>query len=175
MRLFSKLGAMEAAVTCPECDAEHTSRFASVSFSGPVDVARVLVRAAHTINAQGSTYLARLLPHRDGVIALPALPMPTLAVADGGALLVQWQQVGLAAGYLVELRPKGQDAPWASVGVASGKLEDAENLPAGLLGPQCAACRVNCLLADTPYEARVMYYTSWGCRSQASTRSAPCA
>lgn len=174
MRLFSKLGATEAMVSCPECDLEHTSRFASVSFSGPVDVARMLTRAAHTINAQGCTQLARLLPHRDGVVVLPALPMPTLAVADGGALLVQWQQVGLAAGYLVELRPKGQDAPWVSVGVASGKLEDSDDLPAGLLGPQCTACRVNCLLADTPYEARVMYYTSWGCRSQASVSSAPC-
>jgi len=174
MQLFSKLGATDVTITCPECDPTHQLRFASVLFSSPIDVARMLVRAAHTVNAQGSTQLARLLPHRDGVVGLPALPMPNLSIADGGALLVQWQQVGLAAGYLVELRPRGVDAPWASVGVASGKLEDCDNLPAGLLGPQCAACRVNCVSADTAYEARVMYYTSWGCRSQASVSSAPC-
>lgn len=174
MRLFSKLGASDCVVTCPDCDPAHISRFATISFSGPADVARMLARAAHTINAQGCTQLARLLPHRDEVVALPALPVPALTVSDGGALLVQWQQVGLAAGYLVELRPRGADAPWASVGVASGKLEDADNLPPGLLGPQCAACRVNCISGETPYEARVTYYTSWGCRSQASAASAPC-
>lgn len=174
MRLFSKLGATDAIVTDTEDESASSLRFASVTFPGPIDVARMLVRAAHTINAQGTTHLARLLSHRDGVIALPPLPAPTLSVADGSALLVQWQQVGLAAGYLVELRPKGTNAPWASVGVASGHLEDSDNLPAGLLGPQCAACNVSSISADTLYEARVIYYSSWGCRSQASASSVPC-
>lgn len=195
MRLFLKLGATDAnVVTCTESEPSRM-RFASISFAGAVDVARMLVRAAHTINAQGCTQLAKLLPHREGVIALPALPTPSLTTAQGGALLVQWQQVGLAAGYRVELRPKDGDSPWASVGVASEELEDSKNLPAGLLGPNgsasrdcenrpgganligshCSACRVNCIAADTAYEARVMYYTSWGCRSQASASSAPCA
>jgi len=175
MRLFQKLGASEAVVTTSESDDADACRFASVSFSGPVEIARFLGRAAHTINEQGSTSLARLGPHREGVVVLPALPKPTLSVSEGGALMVQWTQVSLAAGYLVELRPKGTDVPWASVGVATGHLEDsAGNLPAGLLGPQCAACRVNCLSPDVPYEARVTYYTSWGCRSQASAASPAC-
>lgn len=176
MRLFSKLGASDATVMCPEADPLDVRSFVSISFRDTIDIARMLVRAAHTINEQGSTQLARLGPHREGVVALPAVSRPTIAPAERGALLVEWTQVGIAAGYLVELRPHGVNAPWASVGVASGRLEDASpSLPEGLLGPQCAACRVNGLAAGRLYETRVTYYTTWGCRSQASATSTPCA
>lgn len=68
----------------------------------------------------------------------------------------------------------GEDAPWASVDVAAGVLDDPHHLlPAGLLGPQCAACRVNSLRTEVPYEARVTYYAACGCRSQASASSVP--
>jgi len=190
MRLFSKLGAKEAIVTHPD-DASGASAavspsfngFASITFSGPVDIARMLVRAAHTINEQGSTQLARLGPCRRGVgqppiAALPALPMPVVTAVDNGALLVSWSQVSLAAGYSVELRPVGEDAQWSSVDVAAGSLEDPQSaplLPSGLLGPQCAACKVNSLRTDVPYEARVKYFTLCGCCSQASSSSVPVA
>lgn len=47
-------------------------------------------------------------------------------------------------------------------------------LPAGLLGPRCAACRVNSLREDVPYEARVTYFAVCGCRSHPSLSSLPC-
>jgi len=182
-KLLSKLGATDAVVTWAEGDQlREACGFASVSFAGPIEIARVLCRAAHTINDQGSTQLARLGPRRgDGeVVALPALPTPIVSPGEPGALLVQWTQVTLAAGYLVELRPMESGSPsssaaWITVGVGSGRLEGtADDLPADLLGPQCSACRVNSLSRDTAYEARVCYFAACGCRSQVSSTSAPC-
>lgn len=185
MRLFSKLGASEAIVTNPEgsCDSDAATGFASIFFGGPVDVARLLCRAAHTISEQGATQLARLGPCRvshiadEHVAVLPALPVPTLSAVDDGALLVQWSQVGLAAGYLVELRPVGNGSPWSPVTAASaGRPQDAAHgLPGGLLGAQCSACRVSSTHPGVPYEARVTYLAACGCRSQASACSAPLA
>lgn len=182
MRLFGKLGASEATVSRLE-NAGWANGFATVSFpNGPIDIARMLVRAAHTINEQGATQLARLssgAPHGVdslGAPLLPALPVPTL-VPDGDALMVRWSQVSVAAGYLVELRPVGEDAAWSSVDVAAGILQEVPGgvqLPSGLLGPQCAACRVNSMRLDVPYEARVTFFTAWGCKSQASAPSPPC-
>jgi hypothetical protein len=181
MRLFSKCGASKAVVTHPEDSGpDSADGFASVTFSGPVDIARMLGRAAHTINEQGSTTLARLGPCRQkpgepALVCLPALSTPTLSVVDTGALMVRWAQIGFAAGYLVELRPiggpDGDDYPWVSVDAAAGFLEKESAagglLPEGLLGSKCGACRVNNLRSDLPYEARVTYYVSSGCRSQA--------
>jgi len=192
MRLFGKLGATDAVVTHPDGfpGVEHAADnagFASVSFTGPPDVGRFLARAAHTISEQGATQLAHVgqCRRRDPKCtgsklpaALPALPTPTLTPPDDspGSLLVQWSQVSLAAGYSVELRPTGEDnAPWCSVAAATGRLEGEEGeLPSGLLGPSCTACRVNSLRSGVPYEARVAYYAACGCGSQKSASSVPC-
>jgi len=183
MRLFSKLGGSEAVVSHPD---GNDGGFASVTFpGGPLDIARFLVRAAHTINEQGATQLARLSTgtgfgaDTSGGPVLPALPAPMLSPVDGNALMVRWTQakVSLAAGYYVELRPLAEDSKWSSVTVAAGVLEAQPGgirLPAGLLGPQCTACRVDSIRADVPYEARVTYFTACGCQSQASPNSAPC-
>eukprot|EP00929_Paragymnodinium_shiwhaense_P013629 TRINITY_DN121470_c0_g1_i1.p1 TRINITY_DN121470_c0_g1~~TRINITY_DN121470_c0_g1_i1.p1 ORF type:complete len:850 (+),score=170.28 TRINITY_DN121470_c0_g1_i1:156-2705(+) len=106
---------------------------------------------------------------------LPALPTPTLQVAEGSSLLVNWSQVSLAAGYLIELRPVGEDAAWSSVAANVGQLEgnEEEELPNGLLGPNCTACRVNSLRPGVAYEARVAYFATCGCHSQPSESSAP--
>ncbi|CAK0897305.1 unnamed protein product, partial [Prorocentrum cordatum] len=141
---------------------------------------------AYPFATRGSTTLARLGPCRrqpgePALVSLPALSTPTLSVVDTGALMVRWAQIGFAAGYLVELRPvggpAGDDYPWVSVDAAAGFLEkDSATgglLPEGLLGSRCGACRVNNLRTDLPYEARVTYYVSCGCRSQASACTPP--
>merc|ERR1719265_371770 len=66
MRFFSKVGATEAIVAHPDSRAGTTGGFASVTFSGPAEVARLLARVAHTISEQGATQLARLGPCRSG-------------------------------------------------------------------------------------------------------------
>lgn len=194
MRLFGKLHAVEAVVTYPSgADAVGDCGFASVSFSCPEQVARFLARATHTISEQGATQLAHVGPCRrraartaaagavggdadDGKLAaLPALPRPTLQTVEDDALLVQWSQVNLAAGYLVELRPVGEDSPWCSVAAATGQREvNEDGLPEGLLGPTCTACRVNSLRSGVPFEARVAYFAACGCGSQPSVGSIPC-
>lgn len=186
MRLFLKLGASEAKVTHPSGDPADKENpfdgFASVVFASSVDVARFLVRAAHTINgAAGSTVLARLGPVRRrprgtaGAGLLPAMPQPTASLVEEGSLIARWSQVSLAVGYSVELRPCVEDSVWASVDVAAGSLEDAKDgtLPEGLLGPHCSACRVDSLRLDCKYEARVTYFVACGCFSQASESSQP--
>lgn len=180
MRFFSKIGATEAVVAHPDSRSAGVTGslgFASVTFAGPADVARLLARVAHTISEQGATQLARLGPCRAGHDrgTLPALSMPALSMAEGGALLAQWSQVSLAAGYLVEFRPAG-GGTWSAVAAAAGRLDDPTgSLPPGLLGPQCSACKVNSCRTDVSYEARITYYAECGCHSQVSAPSAPCA
>eukprot|EP00747_Dinoflagellata_sp_TGD_P166012 gnl/TRDRNA2_/TRDRNA2_188161_c0_seq1.p1 gnl/TRDRNA2_/TRDRNA2_188161_c0~~gnl/TRDRNA2_/TRDRNA2_188161_c0_seq1.p1 ORF type:complete len:937 (-),score=186.10 gnl/TRDRNA2_/TRDRNA2_188161_c0_seq1:122-2581(-) len=194
MRLFSKLGATEAVTTHPDTGGQKTQKtgYASISFGGPVDVARVLVRAAHTINEQGATFLARLgAPRLDGGAMLPALPRPALIAADGGkALHMQWSQVGLAIGYEVELRTAAFGAaergPWTKVATsgdggvtpssssAVSLAVRCQRLPKGLFGAQVSACRLSGLQGDTAYEARIMYFSASGFHSEPSSASAPC-
>eukprot|EP00927_Polykrikos_kofoidii_P053925 TRINITY_DN48441_c0_g1_i1.p1 TRINITY_DN48441_c0_g1~~TRINITY_DN48441_c0_g1_i1.p1 ORF type:complete len:812 (-),score=131.48 TRINITY_DN48441_c0_g1_i1:296-2731(-) len=187
MRLFGKLHAVEGVVTYPNGADDHDAcGFASVSFSCPEHVGRFLARATHTISEQGATQLAHVGPCRrrrhagagntvGDVASLPALPRPTLQATEDGALLVQWSQVNLAAGYLVELRPIGDSSPWCSVAAATGQREvNEDGLPEGLLGPTCTACRVNSLRGDVPFEARIAYFAACGCGSQPSVGSIPC-
>jgi len=200
MRLFAKLGASEAFVMHSDSGSGVDCGYASITFSGPTDVARMLSRAAHTINEQGITQLARLGPSRcHDSVPLPALPAPTITL-NGSTLLVRWSQVGLAAGYVVELRPATSEEVWTAVAV-SGAPEDTvhkhdhlgvcgatagqkcagvtwdikekKGLPFGALGPQCTACKVNHLKVGVAYEARVTYFAPNGCRSQPSASSAP--
>lgn len=140
-----------------------------------------MVRAAHTINEAGSTQLARLGPCRPDQPAagtLPALPTPALSVVGGDSLLVRWSQVKLAAGYCVEVRPcDDEDGPWTSVNVSSECLKGNRpygTLPEGLLGPQCAGCKVNNVTRGVDYEARVTYFAACGYKSHVSASSAPC-
>jgi len=202
MRLFSKLGATEVVISHPEEAASNEegeepsvtgySRgrgFAAVTFPGPVQVARMLVRAAHTINEQGATQLARLLPCRRsssfGPPTLPALPIPTLSAEDG-SLMVRWAKVGLAVGYAVDLRPaleedeEDDETAWRRLDASSGLRAASEApsdtpLPSGLLGSNCSACRIaSGLEASRSFQARILYYASCGCRSQASAPSEAC-
>lgn len=177
MRLFTKIGAMSAQIVHPD-DSGSAAGFASISFSGPTDIARLLVRAAHTINEQGSTTLARLGPCRrrgatngdSAAATLPALPRPSLTEADGGSLLVRWSQIDLATGYFVEVRACGygdESAPWIPV---HNEVDGADSLSS-----QLAGCRVNSVIPAVPYQARVTYFAASGCRSQHSPPSAPCA
>jgi len=59
MRFFSKLGGKEAVVTPGH---GHATGCASISFSGPEQVAKFLVRATHTISESGITELAHVGP-----------------------------------------------------------------------------------------------------------------
>eukprot|EP00928_Gymnodinium_smaydae_P089944 TRINITY_DN73813_c0_g1_i1.p1 TRINITY_DN73813_c0_g1~~TRINITY_DN73813_c0_g1_i1.p1 ORF type:complete len:714 (-),score=94.06 TRINITY_DN73813_c0_g1_i1:99-2240(-) len=170
MRLFGKLGATEGVVTFPE-GRDDAAGYASLTFSGPEGVGRFLARTGHTISDQGATRIAYIRQHRRSIDGarpcLPALPTPILSFPEQDVLLVKWSQVSLAAGYLVELRPAGQDGPWRAVTAATGALEDNEDLPKGLLGPTCSSCRVTDVKSGVAYEARVSYYSPGGCKSEA--------
>jgi len=179
MRLFENFKAQEPLLARE--DAGPRGGFASVIFQGgPTDVAQFLLRTAIAMTVDGKARAARLgfnarAPQDLAQLPLlPAQPQPTLEAEEGGALMVRWQQVGMAVGYLVELRPFGDEAGWSPVDVSPGHHVDPHpSLPQGLLGPQCSACRVNSL-REVPYEARVMYYAASGCRSYHSKVSTPC-
>eukprot|EP00439_Symbiodinium_sp_Y106_P059566 s514_g8.t1 len=189
MRLFENFKAQEPLLARE--DAGPRGGFASVIFQGgPTDVAQFLLRTAIAMTVDGKARAARLgfnaRAPQDGFWDLTYLWELRTLSNEGGALMVRWQQVGMAVGYLVELRPFGDEAGWSPVDVSPGHHVDPHpSLPQGLLGPQCSACRVNSLReagrqhipargALVPYEARVMYYAASGCRSYHSKVSTPC-
>jgi len=173
MRFFSKQGATSAIVA----HAKGCS-FASITFPVAQEVATFLGRCAHAFADDKETRIATLHQHeptnhsRVQEARLPALPAPKLVPGgeEPGSALVIWAPLPLAVGYVVELRPAGLEAPWAAVNVA-GRLGSE----GGRFDPACSSCKVSGLREGFSYEARVTYYSSCGCRAEASDASEPCA
>lgn len=174
MRFFSKHGAVSSIVA----HAKGCS-FASITFQSMEDVARLLGRTAHAFADDKETRICSLHTHNFlpggesiHVPRLPALPAPSLTAGEEpGSLLVIWSPLILAAGYAVEIRPVGvPQATWSAVDVAAGRPGSER----GRFDADCSSCKVAGLLPGSVYEARVTYFASCGCRSEASDASPPC-
>eukprot|EP00931_Biecheleriopsis_adriatica_P052482 TRINITY_DN3052_c0_g3_i1.p1 TRINITY_DN3052_c0_g3~~TRINITY_DN3052_c0_g3_i1.p1 ORF type:complete len:798 (-),score=164.68 TRINITY_DN3052_c0_g3_i1:227-2620(-) len=168
MRFFSKQGASKVIVA----HARGCS-FASITFPSMQEVSTFLGRCAHAFADDKETRIATLHSHtmkRDEA-RLPALPAPTQTPGDEPAsILVTWAPLALAVGYVVEIRPAGTKVGWAAVDVANGSLGQKQDH----FGSATSSCRVSGLRPGFAYEARVTYYSSCGCRSEASDASQPC-
>eukprot|EP00929_Paragymnodinium_shiwhaense_P027168 TRINITY_DN16002_c0_g1_i1.p1 TRINITY_DN16002_c0_g1~~TRINITY_DN16002_c0_g1_i1.p1 ORF type:complete len:833 (-),score=196.55 TRINITY_DN16002_c0_g1_i1:114-2612(-) len=175
MRFFSKQGASNAIV------AHAKSRsFASVSFPSTTEVARFLGRSAHAFADDKETRIAKLLPLDPAAdtARLPALPAPSVHLGeDPGSLLIIWSPLVLAVAYSVELRVAGQEGTWCAVQADTNKLGTTGASAAGASGrfpSDSSSCKVLGLQINTPYEARVSYFTDCGTRSEASEASDFC-
>eukprot|EP00931_Biecheleriopsis_adriatica_P052480 TRINITY_DN3052_c0_g1_i1.p1 TRINITY_DN3052_c0_g1~~TRINITY_DN3052_c0_g1_i1.p1 ORF type:complete len:812 (-),score=183.61 TRINITY_DN3052_c0_g1_i1:164-2302(-) len=170
MRFFSKQGASKVIVA----HARGCS-FASITFPSMKEVSTFLGRCAHAFADDKETRIATLHNHtmkRDEA-RLPALPAPTQTPGEEPAsIIVTWAPLALAVGYVVELRPAGTKADWAAVDVTDGSLGQKQQ---GRFGSATSSCMVSGLRPGFAYEARVTYYSSCGCRSEASDASQPCA
>mmetsp|Transcript_49569 Transcript_49569/g.153008 ORF Transcript_49569/g.153008 Transcript_49569/m.153008 type:complete len:859 (+) Transcript_49569:47-2623(+) len=172
-RFFSKQGASDTIAT-----RARGCGFASVSFPSMAEVAKFLSRAAHAFTDDKETQIATLHgrricahPHAD-TPRLPALPAPTLMPGEfTGTLLVSWSPLVLAVGYSVEIRPAGVRAAWQGVDGATGGLKAGG---AGRFDKDRSSCKVTGLDATSAYEARVTYFTSCGCKAEASDVSERC-
>uniref|UniRef100_A0A7S4QMZ8 RRM domain-containing protein n=1 Tax=Alexandrium monilatum TaxID=311494 RepID=A0A7S4QMZ8_9DINO len=171
-RFFSKQGASDTIAT-----RARGCGFASVSFPSMAEVAKFLSRTAHAFTDDKETQIATLhgrrtctRPHAD-TPRLPALPAPSLLPGEiNGTLLVNWSPLVLAVGYSVELRPVGMCANWQGVDGATGSLTTS----ASRFDKDRSSCKVMGLDATRAYEARVTYFTSCGCRAEASDISERC-
>jgi len=134
-------------------------------------VAQFLAVENHSFTEETNTVLVHLQACRaGGAQTLPALPPPSLLQGDVGGVLVCWEPVSLAAAYKVEIRTAGAGS-WSPVD-AIGRVQ-----PAGaesLLGLQSTCLAICGLSAGLPYEARVSYVASCGCRCSPSDPSCPC-
>merc|ERR1719329_387019 len=97
---------------------------------------------------------------------------------DVGGVLVRWEPVSLATAYQVEIRALGAGS-WSPVD-AVGRVQPAGAAP--LLGIQNTCLAIEGLSSGLPYEARVSYVASCGCRcwpsdpscAAAAPSSTPC-
>lgn len=171
-RFFSKQGASDTIAT-----RARGCGFASVSFPSMGEVAKLLSRAAHAFTDDKETQIATLHgrrscahPHAD-TPRLPALPAPSLMPGDvSGVLLVNWSPLVLAVGYCVELRLAGIRAAWQTVDGVAGCLK----VGGSRFDKDRSSCKVTGLDATSAYEARVTYFTSCGCKAEASDISERC-
>lgn len=170
MRFFQKQGASGATVAHA-----RGGSFASAAFPSMAEVARFVARNIHTFADDKETRIARLLARRHNepdASRLPGLPAPVLLPSDeAGVLLVTWSPVVLATGYVVELRPAGVSAPWSAVDASDGHVGSDSG---GRFDQECSSCKVSGLPSNIVFEARVTYFTSCGCRSDASDPSEWC-
>lgn len=151
--------------------------YASISFPSTGEVTRFLSRTAHAFSDDRETRIASLLKCRRCANSsidsprLPALPAPSLTPGEEpGIGYVHWSPLVLAVSYVVELRPAGAQAPWSAVDSATGRLKKG----GGKFGMDCSSCKVMGLDVSSVYEARVIYFTSCGCRAEASDPSSRC-
>jgi len=174
MRFFSKHGALGAAIAHAK-----SGSFASVTFPSASEPTRFVARSVHTFADDKETRLARLEPrcHDGGSICgagtrLPGLPAPMLSSGiEPGMLVVTWSPVVLATGYSVDLRPAGVQANWSTVDASNGQLGGDGG---GRFGRDVSCCKVTGLPTNMVFEARITYYTTCGCQSDASDPSEWC-
>ena len=138
-------------------DLWSSSSFRSISFPSVKESATFLQRAAHAFADDKETRIAELLrPVAQAAPRLPALAAPSLAPAEPCCLVISWTPLQLAAHYVVELRPAVAEAEWTPVDLGGE----------GHFAHSCSSCKVSGLRPG-PYEARVIYISSCGCRSEA--------
>mmetsp|Transcript_86920 Transcript_86920/g.242447 ORF Transcript_86920/g.242447 Transcript_86920/m.242447 type:complete len:677 (+) Transcript_86920:86-2116(+) len=159
---FSKQGATKVALVW----AVGGTGYAAAHFPGVGAVSRLLGSEVHAFADETETRVATLLPASPAADQppLPALPRPVLAPGqERGALLVTWSPSVIAAGYMLEIRPAGTQAPWRLVDELTGRAQRSD----------CSSCKVAGLPASTAFEARVSFVTTCGTRSEPSEPSEP--
>lgn len=168
MRFFSKQGATKAIVAHARC-----CSFASINFPSLSEVCTFLGRSTHAFADEKETRIATIQDSRHGESSLqdearlPALPAPVLTPGEEiASIIVAWAPLQLAVAYLVEIRPAGTKEAWAPVDTGTS----AEN-EAGRFGADCSSCKVSGLRPGFAYEARISYFSSCCCRSEASEAS----
>lgn len=173
MNFFSKHGAVGAPVV--HCD---SGSFASIHFSTPADISRFIASSTHAFADDKELRVVRLHPCRSAASGptcmpgLPGLPPPVVAFGEQpGVLLVSWQPVLLASGYIVELRPAGREGPWSKVDASNGRLGGSA---AHRFDIDCQGCRIVGLAPNIAFEARISYTTACGCTSCTSMPSESC-
>ncbi|CAK0801717.1 unnamed protein product [Prorocentrum cordatum] len=111
---FSKQGATSVALA----RAAGGEGFAVARFPGIGAVSRLLSSRVHAFADDAETRVATLLPGAPVADQplLPALPKPLLTAGqDPGTLLITWSPSVIAAGYTLEIRPAGAQAPWEAI------------------------------------------------------------
>lgn len=169
MRFFSKQGASKTIVA-------HATggSFASISFPTNIDVCHFLGRSVHAVADERQTSTVIIHGSRSSLSSsrslqegrLPALPAPLLTPGgEPSSILITWTPLQLAVTYVVEIHPAGTKEGWATVDTGGSENEQ------GHFGLNCSSCKVLDLRPGFAYEARISYYSSCGCRSQASDAS----
>eukprot|EP00930_Biecheleria_cincta_P018310 TRINITY_DN14306_c0_g1_i1.p1 TRINITY_DN14306_c0_g1~~TRINITY_DN14306_c0_g1_i1.p1 ORF type:complete len:784 (+),score=121.76 TRINITY_DN14306_c0_g1_i1:77-2428(+) len=168
MRFFSKQGATKAIVAHARC-----CSFASINFPNTSEVCTLLSRSTHAFADEKETRIATIQDRRQGNSSsqdearLPALPAPALSPGqEAASITITWAPLQLAVAYLVEMRPAGTKEAWAAVDTGTTNENEA-----GRFGADCSSCSVSGLRPGFAYEARISYFSSCGCRSEASEAS----
>lgn len=168
MRFFSKQGATKAIVAHARC-----CSFASINFPNLSEVCTLLGRSTHAFADDKETRIASIQDSRHGKSSsqdearLPALPAPALTPGEEVAsIIIAWAPLQLAVAYLIEIRPAGTKEAWAPVDTGTSAESEA-----GRFGADCSSCKVTGLRPGFAYEARISYFSSCSCRSEASEPS----